>query len=226
MSTIPIKFRSDSFQNWQIAQEQQKGNLSKGEIGISYNTNTNEIELIGRIGVHEIFTPFDSCPILFKTTIQIGENQDNYKFLQLNEALNDEARIILYDKDQNKFIAKKIDEFIEIPENYIVVDEKDLDGYLKWNGNFWITEKIGTDDNQSIPNEIEGGDWSYNENDTFKNDKIDFTCYYCKEDETTDPITYSCEEETIKLYPREICEEATGNYPYYSSSDCNSACGT
>jgi len=71
-----FKIRSDYHNNWLLSQLSipPKGFLSKGEVGIAIVTDDetgtgegNIVEVVGKIGAFEKKTPFNDCPVIFRT---------------------------------------------------------------------------------------------------------------------------------------------------------------
>lgn len=76
MENFNVKIRSDFHNHWLLAQLAipAKGKLVKGEMGISIITDDssgtgdgNIVEVVGKIGAFDTPTPFNDCPIVFRT---------------------------------------------------------------------------------------------------------------------------------------------------------------
>lgn len=168
MASINLKLRTDYESNWENSQSQSKGNLSKGEFGVSIiSDNTDGVnvnEVIVRVGIEDALIPFDNCPIVFKSPINF--NTENSKIVLVNNHSKTGFRILMYENSQ--FIMKNNQEFfsmLNIPENFLTIDEEDKinDGILKWDYGFskMITQ-LQDENIITTISEISGGDANNN----------------------------------------------------------------
>lgn len=141
MNKLNLKFRIDSLQNWEAAENETpaKGNLAKGEVGIAVVETTDQIiEVIGRIGIEETPTLYSSCPVIFRSPIDFtGENSQIAKLLEEPQ----ENSFITYEFDtegKGQFTVKSYNNVVsdlQLPSDVISFNPLGSDivsGFLKW----------------------------------------------------------------------------------------------
>jgi hypothetical protein len=133
MAQIGLKLRTDNKASWIQAENESKGFLSKGELGVSVEDSD---KVLVRFGAGETPTVFSSCPIVFESSLDYISEET--RIVLLNELSQTDAYVAY---ENGSFVLKLFGSFsgeANIPENYIVIPLEDrFDGrYVYWNNTF------------------------------------------------------------------------------------------